>query len=87
MRDSNFVNAETRALRAAGRTGNAGWLHEVEQAEEAPQTQEVIGLAEILTGDVALTTHTQGGSPAVIRIPHTILATLVVIALALISGG
>lgn len=34
-----------------------------------------------------MNTRTTDGSPAVIRVPHTLLASLVVIMLALVSGG
>lgn len=51
-----------------------------------PQPEEV-GLGDILQGGIELTTRTSSGSPAVIRIPHSILAVLVTIALALVGAG
>lgn len=80
------VNVHARNLRAANRTiGPISWEDDAEQLPE-PQP-EVVGLGEILRGEVELTTRTQGGSPAVIRIPHTILAALVAAILAMVTGG
>lgn len=87
MRNEHFVNANARRLQAAGRTGNAGWMHDVEQAAEPKIPQEVVSMGDLLRGGFELTTHTQSGSPAVIRIPHSILAILVTVALALIGAG
>src|SRR5258705_417923 len=84
---TEHVNVATRAQRAAGRNGAADWLQGVEHAAEVEQPQEVVTLSKILRGDIELTTRTQSGSPAVIRIPHTLLAVMVTIALALIGGG
>lgn len=82
----NKVNVHARSQRAAVRTiGPVDWVDDIEQSPE-PQP-EIVGVGEILRGEIELTTRTQGGSPAVIRIPHSILAVLVTVALALIAGG
>lgn len=89
MRNENTlkVNGQTRSQAAAKRIGLADWQQEVDQLPEPADEQAVVGLGEILRGEVELTTRTQGGAPAVVKIPHTILAILVTIALALIGGG
>lgn len=87
MRNEHFVNAHARTLRAAGRTDATDWMQEAEQSVEPETEQEVVGLADILRGEFELTTRTQSGSPAVIRVPHSILAVLVTVALALVGAG
>lgn len=81
------LSVHTRAQAAAGRNGAANWVQEVEQLPERDEGQDFVGLGEILRGEVELTTRTQSGSPAVVKVPHTILAILVTIALALIGSG
>lgn len=87
MRNEKLMpHGATHRQRAVDRVlGPVDWMDELEQQPE-PQP-EVVGLGEMLRGEVELTTRTQGGSPAVIRIPHSILAVLVTITLALIAGG
>lgn len=82
------VNAATRIQRVQQRANIApDWLHGTEHLPEVETEQEVVGLSEILRGDIELTTKTQSGSPAVIRVPYPILAVLVTIALAAIGAG
>lgn len=76
----------THRQQAATRTiGPVDWVDEIEQSPE-PQP-DVVGLGEILRGEIELKTSTQGGSPAVIRVPHSILAVLVTVGLAMVGAG
>lgn len=44
-------------------------------------------ILSLLKGETIVNSHTTDGSPAVIRVPHTLLATFMALTLALVSGG
>jgi len=83
------VDATTRhAQRARERTASsARKLQAVEHIAEPQPASEVVGLSNILRGGWELTTHTNNGNRAVIKVPHSILAVLVTIAIALVGAG
>lgn len=81
------VNVHTRALRAAHRTpdtpGNVPEILHLPQVTK-PKRFNLWGL---LKGESVVNAHTTDGDSATFRVPHTLIGSLLVIALALISGG
>lgn len=51
------------------------------------QGKRKFGILSLLMGETSVKTHTTDGEPAVIRVPHALLGTVVVVILALVSGG
>lgn len=76
----------TRATEAARRIGGTGNLRDIERKVETPTT-ETVAFSNLLRGAFEVTTHTDSGSPAVVRVPHSILAILVTIAMAIVGAG
>lgn len=85
MRETKQVNVLLHEVNAArGRNGHRTPLQEIER--DAEQRHE-LDVRSLLSGGVTLAVRTSSGEPAVLRVPHSILAVLVTITLALIAGG
>lgn len=80
----NEVSVRTHAIAAARRHGSTGELSDIERAAPTPET---VPFTNLLMGAFEVTTHTSNGSPAVIRVPHSILAILVTVAMATVGAG
>lgn len=83
---SSNVNAHNRSERIARRHGGSDNLADIGYF---PHTQRPrrFGLLGLLKGETVVESRTTDGDRAVIRVPHSILAVLVTVALALIAGG
>lgn len=78
----------TRATAAAKRNGGTGELRDIEhKVGFKGRPPETIPFSNLIRGAFEVTTHTDSGSPAVVRVPHSILAILVTIALATVAAG
>lgn len=55
--------------------------------QDTLQGARYYGLLDLLKGETIVTTSTTGGDPAVIRVPHSILAIIVTIFLATVGAG
>lgn len=80
------VNVLTRRKLVAERNGGAIPLSDISHFPQ-PKRARYFGVLDLLKGETAVTTHTSNGEPAVIRVPHTILAIMVTVALACVGAG
>lgn len=94
MRRETDVNEHRTAFRQhKGNTGSLRVLpnvldeYEVEPVEQDAASSQTLDVTSLLTGEMTVGARTSTGEPAVIKIPHAFLGALVVVVLALISGG
>lgn len=80
----NVLSHEVKATH--GENGHSDPMQGNEQGLES-QGSKWLDFKSLLSGEMTLAVRSSTGEPAVLKVPHTILAVLVVIALACISGG
>lgn len=85
-KELDSVNVAARRQMASDRVGSAIALSDITHFPQ-PARKRHFNVLDLLKGESVVTTHTNDGSPAVIKVPHSLLAVMVTIALACIGAG